>query len=109
MLCTIEKHWLIFSSCFVKVDVCPSTARGLGIGTFTRHHGAVFWGRAFYSELNVDNWNDNCEAKSEGLLAVNESETLNRSFTIILPVHQPYSIMSHITYIYIMQADLQTA
>ena len=65
MLCTIEKHRLIFSSYFVKVDVCPSTARGLGIGTFTRHHGAVFWGRAFYSELNVDNWNDNCEAKSE--------------------------------------------
>ena len=27
---------------------------------------------------------------SEGLLAVNESETLNRSFTIILAVHQPY-------------------
>ena len=68
------------------------------------------------SELNVDNWNDNCEAKSEaksckplrgqiiyfvkerskvfkeGLLAVNESEMLNRSFTIILAVHQPYSI-----------------
>ena len=59
-----------------------------------------------------DNWNDNYEAKSEakgptllrglqvdfsltfrskvfseGLLAVNESETLNRSFTIILAVH----------------------
>ena len=101
------------------------------------------------SELNVDNWNDNCEAKSEaksprplrgfqvdssltrnvrslrgqiiilfvkerskvfseGLLAVNESETLNRSFTIILAVHQPYSIMLHVTYVY-MQADLQTA
>ena len=76
-------------------------------------------------ELNVDNWNDNCEAKSEakrprplrgfqvdfnshvmfltrsdnniiceGLLAVNESETLNRSFTIILAVHQPYSIIN---------------
>ena len=25
-------------------------------------------------------------------MAVNESETLNRSFTIILAVHQPYSI-----------------
>ena len=46
---------------------------------------------------------------SEGLLAVNESETLNRSFPIILAVHQPYSIMLHITYVYIMQADLQTA
>ena len=47
---------------------------------------------------------------SEGLLAVNESETLNRSFTIILAVHQPYSIMLHVTYyVYIMQADLQTA
>ena len=46
---------------------------------------------------------------SEGLLAVNESETLNRSFTIILPVHQPYSIMLHVTYVFIMQADLQTA
>ena len=59
-----------------------------------------------------DNWYDNYEAKSEakgptllrglqvdfsltfrskvfseGLLAVNESETLNRSFTIILAVH----------------------
>ena len=32
---------------------------------------------------------------------MNESETLNRSFTIILAVHQPY--------VYIMQADLQTA
>ena len=32
---------------------------------------------------------------SEGLLTVNESETLNRSFTIILAVHQPYSIMLH--------------
>ena len=48
-------------------------------------------------------------AFSEGLLAVNESETLNRSFTIILAVHQPYSIMLHVTYVYIMQADLQTA
>ena len=38
-----------------------------------------------------------------------ESETLNRSFTIILAVHQPYSIMLHVTYVYIMQADLQTA
>ena len=37
-----------------------------------------------FSELNVDNWNDNCEAKSE---------TLYRSFTIILAVSQPYSIM----------------
>ena len=46
---------------------------------------------------------------SEGLLAVNESETLNRSFTIILAVHQPYSIVLHVTYVYIMQADLQTA
>ena len=38
---------------------------------------------------------------------------LNRSFTIILAVHQPYSIMLHVTYVicivYIMQADLQTA
>ena len=40
---------------------------------------------------------------------MNESETLNRSFTIILGVHQPYSIMLHVTYVYIMQADLQTA
>ena len=46
---------------------------------------------------------------SEGLLAVNKSETLNRPFTIILAVHQPYSIMLHVTYVYIMQADLQTA
>ena len=46
---------------------------------------------------------------SEGLLAVNESETLNRSFTIIFAVYQPYSIMLHVTYVYIMQADLQTA
>ena len=29
---------------------------------------------------------------------MNESETLNRSFTIILAVHQPYSIMLHVTY-----------
>ena len=43
---------------------------------------------------------------SEGLLAVNESETLNSSFTIILAVHQLYSIMLHVTYVYIMQADL---
>ena len=27
---------------------------------------------------------------------MNESETLNRSFTIILAVHQPYSIMLHV-------------
>ena len=40
---------------------------------------------------------------------MNESETLNRSLTIILTVHQPYSIMLHFTYVYIMQADLQTA
>ena len=46
---------------------------------------------------------------SEGLLAVNESETLNHSFTIILAVYQPYSIMLHVTYVYMMQADLQTA
>ena len=46
---------------------------------------------------------------SEGLLAVNESETFNCSFTIILTVHQPYSIMLHVTYVYIMQAHLQTA
>ena len=51
---------------------------------------------------------------SEGLLAVNESETLNRSFTIILAVHKPYVfvtcyIMLHVTYAYIMQVDLQTA
>ena len=46
---------------------------------------------------------------SGGLLAVNESETLNRYFTIILAVHQPYSIMLHVTYVYIMRADLQTA
>ena len=46
---------------------------------------------------------------SKGILAVNESETSNRSFTIILAVHQPYSIMLHVTYVYIMQADLQTA
>ena len=45
---------------------------------------------------------------SEGLLVLNESETLNRSLTIILAVHQPYSIMLHVTYVYIMQADLQT-
>ena len=45
---------------------------------------------------------------SEGLLAVNETETLNRSFTIILAVHQPYSIMLHVTYVYKIQADLQT-
>ena len=49
------------------------------------------------------------KAFREGLLAVNESETLNSSFTIILGVHQPYSIMLHVTYVYIMQADLQTA
>ena len=49
------------------------------------------------------------KAFSEGLLAVNESETLNRSFPIILAAHQPYSIMLHVTYVYIMQADLQTA
>ena len=29
-----------------------------------------------------------------------ESETLNRSFTIILAVQQPYSIMLHVTYMY---------
>ena len=46
---------------------------------------------------------------SEGLLVLNESETLNRSLTIILAVHQPYSIMLHVTYVYVMQADLQTA
>ena len=40
---------------------------------------------------------------------MNESETLNRSFTIIFAVHQPYSIMLHVTYVYIMQADLETA
>ena len=40
---------------------------------------------------------------------MNESETLSRSFTTILAVHQPYSIMLHVTYVYIMQADLQTA
>ena len=34
---------------------------------------------------------------SEGLLAVIESETLNRSFTIILAVHQPYNIMYRYT------------
>ena len=45
---------------------------------------------------------------SKGLLAVNESETLIRSFTIILAVHQPYSIMLHVAYVYIMQAHLQT-
>ena len=45
---------------------------------------------------------------SEVLLAVNESETLNRSFTIILAVHQLYSSMLHVTYVYIMQADLET-
>ena len=39
---------------------------------------------------------------------MNESETLNRSFTIILAVHQPYSIMLHVTYVYTMQDDLQT-
>ena len=39
---------------------------------------------------------------------MNESETLNRSFTIILAVHQTYSTMLHVTYVYIMQADLQT-
>ena len=38
---------------------------------------------------------------------MNESETLNHYFTIILAVHQPYSIMLHVTYVYIMQADLQ--
>ena len=38
---------------------------------------------------------------------MNESETLIRSFTIILAVHQPYSIMLHVTYVCIMQADLQ--
>ena len=46
---------------------------------------------------------------SERLLAANESETLKRSFTIILAVHQPYSIMLHVTYVYIMPDDLQTA
>ena len=40
---------------------------------------------------------------------MNESETLNRSFTIILAVHQPDSIMLHVTYVYIIQDDLQTA
>ena len=40
---------------------------------------------------------------------MNESETLDRSFIIILAVHQPYSIMLHVTYVYIMQADLKTA
>ena len=34
---------------------------------------------------------------------------INRSFTIILAVHQPYSIMLCVTYVYIMQAELQTA
>ena len=89
MLCTIERHRLIFSSYFAQVDVCPSTARGLAIGTFTRHHGAVFWGRAFYSELNVDNWNDNCEAKSEAKsprplrgLQVDFSLTRNVSYVV---------------------------
>ena len=48
------------------------------------------------------------EVFSKGLLAVDESEALNRSFTIILAVHQPYSIMLHVTYVYVMQADLQT-
>ena len=32
---------------------------------------------------------------------MNESETLNRSFTIILAVHQPFSIILHVTYVYI--------
>ena len=36
---------------------------------------------------------------------MNESETLNRSFTIILAVHQPYSIMLHVTYICIHNAS----
>ena len=38
---------------------------------------------------------------------MNESETLNSSFTIILAIHQPYSLMLHVTYVYIMQADLK--
>ena len=42
-----------------------SCARGLGIATLTMHHGTVFRDQLFVSELNVDNWNDNCEAKSE--------------------------------------------
>ena len=42
-------------------------------------------------------------------MAVNESETLNGSFTIILAVHQPYSSMLHVTYVYKIQDDLQTA
>ena len=33
--------------------------------TFTMHHGTVLGDRLFVSELNVDNWNDNFEAKSE--------------------------------------------
>ena len=43
---------------------------------------------------------------------MNESETLNGSFKIILAVHQPYSIMLHVTYGYMqadMQADMQAA
>ena len=40
---------------------------------------------------------------------MNESETLNRCFTIIWQFTKPYSIMLHVTYVYTMQADLQTA
>ena len=34
---------------------------------------------------------------------MNESETLIRSFTIILAVHQLYSILLHVTYVCIME------
>ena len=61
------------------------------------------------SDNNIINFvKERSKVFSEGLLAVNESETLNRSFTIILAVHQPSSIMLHVTYVYTMKDDLQT-
>ena len=55
------------------------------------------------SDNNIICLKERSKVFSEGLLAVNECETLNRSFTIILVV------MLHVIYVYIMQADLQTA
>ena len=53
------------------------------------HHGTVLGDGLFVSELNVDNWNDSCEAKSEAKrprplrgLQVDSSLTCNVSYAV---------------------------